>query len=691
VSEIVKLDGVEVESPVNFDELSIDIQFDKDKTEVSVSINEWEFAEEHKDILNAHRAAYLFEGLPMTIDPTGEGIRAELLEFLLEVKSANPISCDRETIPAIALIDRVKRNRHFTFEYLFEGLNYPHNRFNFIPVPYTKNAPADAEIMLAFISAAFVIIEVQNLVDELIDKIVNSSSFEWGEWIASIPFFIKAILVSTASIQILLMLYNLIVQPIKYHMAMRVFDMFTVGYSFLGYDFKSTAFSTDPLYNLALLPRKFQVPTNTDQKNNLLLDILGIDFGVLKGFTDIDIDEQTAYYSGTFDELVESFKSGYNLKEIIEPPTVAGENPTIRLERRDYNTSADKITIDPIDIEEHTLNTEDFTSNYTVLLAVDATDINTLTHYKGTSCTEHVYPTTWKNKQNLLVGGLTKVQLQFAKGVRKTEFNKQEKILDKLFKAAAPIVNEFVFQHNVKLKQAITVVSTVVDIINTTIDAANSLPGVSIKNIVLKGGIFKDVPFITVPDLSTLIGDRIGMLMLESDEFEVDKLILMEDNFQLQNTVTADPAYLLAPKFFDLFNPNNLEDLKGVDSSGDSPRANKLDDRNDDIVNAEWIYKNYHSIESFVPNVNGVTDWNNGKHNQYIKYDTSKFTFCNSDYKKAISTNKLNWCGKEGEFFGPLNWSVKDKIAQGNFKINEIYYRNLRSNLIVPNGSTRTK
>ncbi|MCK4884041.1 MAG: hypothetical protein KAS30_04170, partial [Candidatus Diapherotrites archaeon] len=324
--------------------------------------------------------------------------------------------------------------------------------------------------------------------------------------------------------------------------------------------------------------------------------------------------------------------------------------------------------------------------NTTILFRTDESDVNTLTNYKGTEFTEHVYPTQWKNKRNLMVSGLKKVDVGFSRGIRKTELNKTEKIIDRLFKEVAPLMNDFVFQHNVKLKQAVTVATTVIDIINDVL----SFAGITTIQIQTPAP-FQDIPFLTIPNFETLVGNRIGMLLLESDEFVEDKLILIEEKYTLQNSATTSPEYLIADNLFQLFDQSSLEELQGINSSGESPLQNVLDSDNLDFISAENIWKTFHSHNSFVPNIDGVVDWVNGSHGQYKKYDTQQFRLCCDDIRKLVSNNKMRWCEKDGEFFGSLDWNPFTKVATGKFKINEIFYRHLTSKKIIPNGSTRTR
>ena len=689
---VFKIEGTEVPYPANLPELQYDISFDKDLPEVDVSINEWEFTKEHKAFFDAWRTEHFFEGAEATLDVNGEGNIADTLEFLLAVKDANPISCDRETIPAIDRLNQLKQNRKFTFEYLREGAGWNHSNFNFIDIPYCKNAPKDAEVFMTLLSTAFLVIEIENLLDELIDKIVNASSFEWGEWIAMIPFFLKAVSVSLASIQILEQLYNLIVQPVKYHKAMKLRDMMIVGYSWLGYEFKSTVFDEDPFNQIYILPKRRQVPFNDDPNNNIILDILGLNVNVLKGFT-TPSDDQTAYYDKDFDTLITGIKRTYNLKEFLEDP-VDGKPPVIRLEKKKYKPFSDRVTLDPVDIDEWTFNSDDFTSNYSVFFSLDPSEINTIQNYHGTEFNEFITPpdSGIKNRKNLLVSGLKEIAIPFARGTRKTELNKSEIMLDKLFTAVEPIINEFVFQHNVKMKQATFIATTFIDITNDIISAIDSLPGIDLNGFSIgTPSAFTDVPYLTVPDFSELISDRIGMLITEEDEFEIDKMILVDSVYTLSTKEPIDSAYLLAPQFFGLFDPDNLANLQGIVASGESARQNRLDERNADIVNAEYIWKHFHYYESFVPNINGVTDWINGEHGQYKKYDAKQFLLCVNDVKKLKRSNFVSWCGMEGEFFSNLVYDPFSGVAEGKFKIKGIYYDKLISTKIVPNGSTRSK
>jgi len=181
------------------------------------------------------------------------------------------------------------------------------------------------------------------------------------------------------------------------------------------------------------------------------------------------------------------------------------------------------------------------------------------------------------------------------------------------------------------------------------------------------------------------------MLQLSSESIEVPKLLLMDINYTLQNASTLTPQEILQGSYWHpLFNQQRLNDLLNVTPSGTSPRLNLLSENNASVVSAETIFNEFYSIDSPVPNDNGVTNWASNNHGQRVKKSVDKVWFVPSSWldvkNNAYFTDSENNICK---FEGDLSFNPTEQSAGLTYSYKKIYCTNLVSQKIISNGAKR--
>jgi hypothetical protein len=336
-------------------------------------------------------------------------------------------------------------------------------------------------------------------------------------------------------------------------------------------------------------------------------------------------DAAGGYYNGTFGDLLRTLKTMFNAKVVLE-------NGVLTFERRDFNPTSAVYRLPNIERDGYRLNASDLLSNIFIDFSIDFNDKNTIQDYLGTGCQIITQPITSLNKRMVLSKGYSRRSLPFALAKRKTTLTVPEKIIKALAKVFDPIVGALVKIINAVIK----VVNAVIQAIKKIINALNKLPKVNIN--------FNPKPIKTIKytPLGELIDNRIDMMMLENDFIGVPKILLAD-----------------------------------VKSDG---RYTKLSSNNESVLNAKYLWDNYHFIDSFDPTVYPKT-------NQYKIYEVDNVPFCFDDYLKVRKNNRIFDGEKEGVIDG-LSWNIYQQTANIKYRINEIYTRNFQSKIVISSKSS---
>jgi hypothetical protein len=143
---------------------------------------------------------------------------------------------------------------------------------------------------------------------------------------------------------------------------------------------------------------------------------------------------------------------------------------------------------------------------------------------------------------------------------------------------------------------------------------------------------------IEISGFKSLIETRIGMLKMESDYVNIPKLILVGNG---------------------------------------SPRYNTLLSNNENVLNAKYLFDNYHYFTSFI----GRKDWIG---NQYLlrKFEDVPFTF--NDFEIVRTNNEMfDYEGNELKLIS-LRFNPYKGTASGEYKQHKVYTTNLKETIYEP-------
>ena len=500
------LNGALIEPPANQKELSIQLNFDKDAPTAQVTINKWRFVRDNAGTIQDYidggllgagtiYGAYgvtagIFEGLPFRIDLNHLGTVQTIFDGYLDLSDNVEVSCNDITASAkethkIDWLNETADSVDFQFLYdtnpaLFSG--------KFIDIPYVINTlPKANEAFLAIIStftiAQQLLAAAQSLIEILAD--ISAVLTTVAGIIKLVSFIIYFITLLATLVKLIYDLINYIIQPVKYHQAMRIKDLLTIGCSHFGYTFQSSIFS-GAMKDAVILPEKYQNP-DTD--------------GIL-GFLTPNEPEMRGYYKGTFGQLLRDLRVIFNAKIIID-------NGKLIFERRDYDLNpATTYQLPDLRNDFNGFNTNEFKSGYYLKFQTDLNDKNTIDSYEGTAYQITFQPNIVANKKNLLFKGYESIDFPFALGKKKTSFTIPEQVILSFLDGFSAIVNA----------------------------------PISLINSVFKNKI-NDAPA-TAVNFGASISVRLGMLLLENDYVNVPKIFVINEGAipkktNINETITA--------------------------------------------------------------------------------------------------------------------------------------------------------
>jgi len=337
------------------------------------------------------------------------------------------------------------------------------------------------------------------------------------------------------------------------------------------------------------------------------------------GNLDPNQNESNGFYKGTFGQLIREIKTMFNSKVIMR-------NDTLYIEPYNFTVGQPKYIVPPIENYKYELNHDDFKSNYEISFAVDFNDKNTVQEYLGTKYQVITMPIGLSDKRLRLTKGLQDIRINFALTKRKTELNFIEEIIGGFIDAFISVATAII--------DAINFIIDIINAILKTIKKALSFLGIKIK--------IPEIPHLDVPGLSNPIQNRIGLVKMESDFVDVPKIMLLSIN--------------------------------------SNPRFTKLSANNEDVLNAKYLYENYHYFRSFIPK----SGFENA--NQYILPESIKTHFTFEDYENTRD-NKLCTTseGEQAEIIS-FKFNPITETANLKYKINKLYTKNLTQTIIYPDG-----
>lgn len=667
------INNKEVNDPNNYTELAIQLLYDRDNTSqqavdqprTTVSVTRWEWG--LGDQIEANDGAneinlwlndgFVTEGIPFRIDLEDEGVTETLFDGYLDPQTAI-YDCDIVSIEAVEKkqVDWLNEvSDSATYERMFNDGEF--TRSKFVSIPYIiSTIPNAFETMLAIISIFSVLFILTSQLEEILELALGS--LNPLQFMDIVKLILRGLYVATIFISLFIIvkqIINLLVQPVKYHEAMYTRDLLEIGAAHFGFTFKSSIYEpSSPFYNEVILPEKFNNNINSNKD-----DVLGwltpnniLTFG---------------YFIGTFGDLIRILKTKYNAKLYF-----IGNQ--LRLERRDFKQGAALYKIPSIDDEDDfRVNANELVANRVLEFVVDNNDKNTRQRYQGTLTQITAVAGTVLNPDFRLIKGSLRKTIALARGNRKNTLTTIERVIKGLAVAIDPVANTIVKIFN----GAMSVFSTIINVANTILSVLtlvgitvtvqdiidgfnnflNNLGVPPIVAAVLSGNpiiVFTilnldtdNLPTLTWTNIGKAIEERFGMLLVENDFISVPKTFIINE--------AAIPL---------------STDLSVLDIV---------------FENTEFLYNNFHIIDSFVP----TTDLPNA--NQYKIHDIDAIDFCFADFLNVKNSNFIkDFNDKDAELIS-LNWQVFNNggasQASIEYKINELYTNNVREKVITRTGT----
>jgi hypothetical protein len=622
-------------SPSNYQELAIELNFDKDDPNFrgEVSTNRWQLGlgdlnddEDGTKTALSHidggltGSVGVFEGIPFRIELENEPEQPKVLfDGYLDLSTAD-VTCS--TINANAIesngIDWLNEVvDSFDFEFLFENEDIQEGqglitRNDFVSIPYIlSDVPDYKEALMISISAFVVVSELLDQIQSLVEQPVGALFANAGDILTFVLRIISIIILVVSIVALIVQIIRALVQVAKFHAGMYLFTLCQRGAEYLGLEFKSESIleATD-WRNVALLPQKYEQKNNDKGIEDRVENFSNAVIGYLTA-TDVD---GLGFYKGTYGNLLRDLKEMFNAKLIFK-------DGVLRLEKLDYFDSSPAYVLEDVDRTNvpYRFNSEDFISNYGISFVPDDNDKQTLDKWNGSKVIVTARPNVINVKSNLIARNERKVNIPFARGRRNTRVTFVQKMINEYINFIKPII-----QNNDRLIQ---------------------LAQLSVNAITRKAKKF-------LRAIRLVVDRKTDALVMATDFVSTPKLVMMQYDYE------------------------NWQDKILV----------RLSPKNDQVLDARNIYNNFHSVNSFI----GQRDNNGqltGKHNQYKEYSLDEIPFCIEDYVKIRANNRiLDADGITPAEVISLKWNVYKQTASITFRVNERYTTNLTETLIDSDG-----
>jgi len=465
------IDDGAVERPINSDAVDIELNYDGSDPDNAgtVSLLNFDFSIDAAKIINEYFENGLsggpgvFEGLPFRLNLEEGSESLELIRGYIDLTNSEVnFKCDRieafvkEAGSKTWLEDGAQDS--FTYQYL-EIEKKTITSDDYIFQPYVISTVPDNKEIAILLLMTF---SVKVALDSAIQNVIQTAVELLGA-ASAVRAAIKFVFIVAYLVVLIITIINQIVQPIKYHACMRLQTLLEKGAEHLGLKFESSVF-LDPVWrDMVVLPAKYSNPPSDDDTNIL-------------GFQKPNKTIQKGYYNGTFGQLMRSFETLINGKKFVS-------DGVIRIERRDYNPSSANFKIPDVEIKGFGVNADELKSNTLLKFTTDLQETNTIDNYEGNVCQVTTSPITISNPNMVLMSGLSNINSEFARGIRKEDYTKPEQFILNVLKPIDKLIGSL---------------SDVAAKVNIKINKTN---------------------------LTNLIEKRLGMLLLENDHFSVPKLI----------------------------------------------------------------------------------------------------------------------------------------------------------------------
>jgi hypothetical protein len=523
-----RIGGKIVKPPYNYEDLSIELNFDNDGVTQAVTVTEFEWREkEHAQLYKyfvdgATGGVGVMEGLDHNIEITN-GVTTANFDLTIDLRTALFNLADSlttaESAPKqeIDWINKVADSK--SFEYMHSQGEITSSDYVFIPY-IISSVPDYKEAFIVTLTIVVIKIEINDAVLRITGSSLEGLSVidTIGGVISLIFNIIYVAILFLTIIDLLIDLIALIIQRVKYIAGMKLNRLLEIGCQSFGLGYASPILQSEPFNRLVFIPESYDQPTS-------LID------NRIVGFFSSKNNDQTGYYRGTLGDLLRDIKSTFNFRiNIVDgilnllPDVFVPDSATFKLKAYDEETVSS--------------NAGDFISQFNLSWSTDMTDKNTIKNWTGTNVDVSIKPTVVNDKANVFNGVGFINQFPFARASRKTELTTPERVAAILLNVLAPVINAGIVAVNASI--------SVINKVKEFIEDLKKLPFIG-KKIKIE---LEPTPKVK-PINTNLIENRIGMMLLENDIINVKKLVLMDLSSDPNlNKVSIDNSTIINAKYF---------------------------------------------------------------------------------------------------------------------------------------------
>lgn len=620
MNQIHYINGKVVKPPFNYQETEIEIVFEEDSEQRNSTVTRFDWRNTEFAILDNYRKAGttggrgVLEGIPHIIKVVENGQEVVFFDGYIDLRTAqwgkDQVQADSISRIQLDWLNEVADG--FSFQYLKEGAGELTDDDQ-VYVPYViSSIPDYLEAFMIILTLTFVILELKRLITDIVNKITESAGYLSSvSGIINLIFkIIWGLIMLVTIIELILNMVDLLIQKVKYKPAMNVNRQIEAACNHLGLLYQSSILQTPEWEKAYIIPESLSNPaTQSDSR--------------IKGFFKGDDTQQNGYFRGTFGDLLRAMKDAVNGRIVLTDDTLKIE-PRLRT----ANSSTFRLPSQWRPKFEFTLNADSFVSNYTIDFRYDTTDGNTIDNWTGNNMQSQLQPKTKNSRQLTLMSGLRRVQLPFARGIKKTELTPVEKIVDTLLEGLDPVIGSVITIAN----GAIAVLNQIFDIINKITRALATI-GLRINLNLPQYAPLED------PNLGDLLDNRIGMLKLDNDDFAIAKLVMLD--------------------------------------VGETDDKTKLAPENETIIRAKYLYENYHITNSFAPEQDGA---------QRIIYRYENVELNLADYLKIEAQAVVKMPDNQVAEVLSCRWNPSNRLATIDVAVRKLWTTNIEETIFEPIG-----
>lgn len=520
------------EDMLNWRDIEIEVNFEDNFGEGAIKSGAIEFTGDLAGKINDwieqgnNGGPGIFEGPPFRIETCGNN--SIIFNGCIDTaECTTEYECDKVVAPLRS--DRIDfindRAGSFRFSFLASPSHPAANpghitQADYVQVPYVINSIPDyVNVMIAGVSVFILLKEAQEIIEKtvaLVNELTGDTAMVTGSlvnpviatamaigrvlvdiirillYILYLAFIIKAL------IDLLSMIFENLIQPVKFKKGMKVVDLFNKGADYLNMPFSSTLLTSAAHKNDIVVPRKSALFTNTTVVQNLFgLKTIG-----RKNYDDAKNPLSVGYPDLTFADLILQEEERLNAELRII-------NNVLHFETQQFWALQSNYILPNIkrkNADPHTTNACELASNYSLSYALDDQDTNTFDEFEGTSCQMQLVPNTVQVTSNILLKNLTDINLRYALAKRKVSLNAIEEVVSEIYNIIAGIYNSITGFFN-----------SIIKVINKIMAAISTLTG----------GNPPTVPSIA-PFPPNPIQARIGMMILSSDFIGIQKIMRID-------------------------------------------------------------------------------------------------------------------------------------------------------------------